>query len=130
MASSTTCAPCGTSSIPDASNETLASTVDNFIEAFFGSVQKTVVDGAVEWTLPCDLDEGLEGNPRADGEGLACYFLRLLQEGAASVNDGVLTLPSIAADPDPVVGYGQIYVKSGALYFQSPGGTITPLAPA
>jgi len=31
--------------------------------------------------LPCDLDVGLPGNPRLDGEGLACYFLRLFNDG-------------------------------------------------
>jgi hypothetical protein len=39
------------------------------------------VNGKVVWVLPCDLDVGLTNNPRADGEGLACYFLRLFADG-------------------------------------------------
>lgn len=42
---------------------------------------KTEVNGVVTWVLPCNLDIGLPANPRLDGEGLACYFLRLFNEG-------------------------------------------------
>ena len=59
----------------------MPSALDNFITHFFGLLQKTVVDGKVVWTLPCDLAVGLEGNPRLPGEGLACYFLRLFGQG-------------------------------------------------
>lgn len=48
---------------------------------FFGSVVKTEVDGEIVWSLPCSLDVGLQNNPRAADEGLACYFLRLFQDG-------------------------------------------------
>lgn len=61
--------------------ETLPSQIENFTKQFFGSVVKTEVNGVVTWTLPCDLDIGLENNPRLDGEGLACYFLRLFENG-------------------------------------------------
>lgn len=70
--------PCGTNS---AACETLPSALDNFIHHFFGSVIKTEVNGVVTWTLPCNLDIGLPGNPRSIEEGLACYFLRLFGEG-------------------------------------------------
>lgn len=75
------CDPCSACPPNTADCETLPSALQNFIDAFFGSVTKTEVDGVVTWVLPCNLDVGLPGNPRADGEGLACYFLRLFQDG-------------------------------------------------
>lgn len=78
----TTCTnPCGTSSINSAACETLPSQIENFTTHFFGSVEKSEVNGTVTWTLPCELEVGLENNPRQTGEGLACYFLRLFREG-------------------------------------------------
>lgn len=73
--------PCAASADNTAECETLPSQIQNFTDAFFGSVVKTEVDGEVVWTLPCSLDVGLPNNPRAEDEGLACYFLRLFQEG-------------------------------------------------
>lgn len=61
--------------------ETLPSQIENFTKQFFGTVVKTEVDGKVVWTLPCDLDTGLENNPRMADEGLACYFRRLFEQG-------------------------------------------------
>lgn len=72
------CAPCGTN-IPEC--ESLSSQVTNFTKQFFGEVVKTELNGVVSWSLPCSLDVGLDNNPRNDGEGLACYFLRLFDEG-------------------------------------------------
>lgn len=64
-----------------AANESLPSQLSNFIVQFFGELTKTESDGVVTWVLPCNLDVGLAGNPRATDEGLACYFLRLFQDG-------------------------------------------------
>lgn len=75
---SSNCAPCGTST-PEC--ESLSSQITNFTAQFFGEVVKTELNGAISWSLPCNLDVGLDNNPRNDGEGLACYFLRLFQEG-------------------------------------------------
>lgn len=61
--------------------ETLPSQIDNFEKQFFGVVTKTEVNGVVTWSLPCDLDTGLENNPRLPNEGLACYFKRLFEQG-------------------------------------------------
>lgn len=72
--------PCGPATI-DASKEPLASALDNFVASFYGAITKSVVNGAVVWTLPCNLDTGLPGNPRLSSEGLACYFLRLFADG-------------------------------------------------
>lgn len=77
----TECNPCPTCTPADAACECLPSALENFTKEFFGVVTKSVVDGAVVWALPCDLAVGLENNPRLDGEGLACYFLRLFGEG-------------------------------------------------
>lgn len=75
------CSPCADSETNTAACESLSSQINNFVTAFFGAVIKTEVDGAVEWSLPCSLDVGLENNPRGVDEGLACYFLRLFQDG-------------------------------------------------
>lgn len=61
--------------------ESLPSQIANFTAQFFGAVIKTEVNGNVVWSLPCNLDVGLPGNPRSADEGLACYFLRLFGDG-------------------------------------------------
>jgi hypothetical protein len=59
----------------------LPSQISNFTSQFFGEVIKTEVDGQVVWTLPCDLETGLTNNPRLPDEGVACYLLRLINQG-------------------------------------------------
>jgi hypothetical protein len=76
-----TCSPCTTCPPASADCESLPSQIENFSNQFFGEVTKSVVNGKVVWVLPCDLDVGLANNPRGDGEGLACYFLRLFADG-------------------------------------------------
>jgi hypothetical protein len=61
--------------------ESLPSQIQNFTTQFFGIVTKTEINGQVVWSLPCSLDVGLPANPRSQGEGLACYFLRLFADG-------------------------------------------------
>ena len=78
MSCSCNCNPCHCSTC-DSTNEPLASALNNFITAFFGSLTKTCVNGQVQWVLPCDLDFGLPSFPRNAGEGIACYFLRYVQ---------------------------------------------------
>lgn len=73
--------PCRTTILNTAACESLPSQIENFTKQFFGSVVKTEVNGVVSWSLPCNLDTGLPNNPRTVGEGLACYFLRLFDEG-------------------------------------------------
>lgn len=75
------CNPCGNPATNTPTCENLPSQIDNFTKQFFGEVTKTEVDGIVSWSLPCSLDVGLENNPRLEGEGLACYFLRLFDNG-------------------------------------------------
>lgn len=73
--------PCGTPCANTAACETLDSQIANFTIQFFGELVKTENNGEVTWSLPCNLDVGLENNPRGAAEGLACYFLRLFQDG-------------------------------------------------
>lgn len=73
--------PCRVTQTNTAACESLPSQISNFSDQFFGLVVKTEVDGVVTWTLPCSLDVGLPNNPRAAGEGLACYFLRMFLDG-------------------------------------------------
>lgn len=73
--------PCHVSQSNTATCESLPSQIQNFSDQFFGVVVKTEIDGVVSWSLPCNLDTGLPNNPRTAGEGLACYFLRLFEEG-------------------------------------------------
>jgi len=75
------CSPCTVCPENTENCETLPSALDNFTRQFFGQIERTVIDGKVTWVLPCNLDTGLPGNPRLDTEGLACYFLRLFNDG-------------------------------------------------
>jgi hypothetical protein len=138
----TPCDPCQTNT---ATCETLPSALDNFVRSFFGSVIKTEVDGVVTWTLPCNLDVGLTNNPRAADEGLACYFLRLFEEGlvgltgprgatgdsgadgnnAYTVTTSSFTVPTLAAPhvqftviPSATVYPGLVVFLPGAGWFE------------
>lgn len=75
------CNPCSTTIQNSAVAESLPSQIQNFSDQFFGTIVKTEIDGVVSWSLPCNLDVGLQNNPRAAGEGLACYLLRLIDDG-------------------------------------------------
>lgn len=77
--------PCQCSPANTAQCESLPSQIQNFTDQFFGVVVKTELNGEVTWSLPCGLDTGLPANPRAEGEGLACYFLRLFRDGIAGL---------------------------------------------
>lgn len=73
--------PCGVTRANTPECETLPSQIQNFTTQFFGEVTKVEIDGEVKWILPCNLETGLPANPRLTDEGLACYFLRLFQDG-------------------------------------------------
>ena len=73
--------PCRRGPRNSARCESLPSQIENFTTQFFGTVVKTEINGVVTWSLPCQLDVGLPGNPRGVDEGLACYFLRLFSDG-------------------------------------------------
>lgn len=75
------CRPCSPCTTPSAEAEPLQSALDNFILAAFGEIDKALVNGKVEWTLPCNLEIGLQNNPRLPEEGLFCYLIRLIGGG-------------------------------------------------
>jgi len=96
------CTQC-TPNTPD--SESLASAVGNFIYHFFGSLTKTVDStGNIIWALPCDLTTGIAGNPRITGEGLACYFKRLLEEGVVGKNGQNAFASTLFGVTQPAVG--------------------------
>jgi len=101
------CNPCSASAANTAECETLPSQISNFTKSFFGEVTKTELDGEVQWVLPCNLETGLENNPRAPDEGLACYFLRLFQDGILG-----LTGPTGAAGNDGADGFNAYTVTT------------------
>jgi hypothetical protein len=73
--------PCHTAEHNTVVCESLPSRLENFTKNFFGDVVRTEINGEIVWSLPCGLDVGLPGNPRGVDEGLACYFLRLFNDG-------------------------------------------------
>jgi len=129
--------PCGVSPANTAACESLPSQIANFTLQFFGTVVKTEFDGVVSWSLPCNLNIGLENNPRAVDEGLACYFLRLFQEGitgatgpqgepgepgtdgnnAYSVTLASFTQPTLGAPNVTVVGAANPSILEGLYVF-------------
>lgn len=94
------CDPCSTASPVNAGYETLSSALDNFIYNFYGTVTKTVVDGKVVWTLPCDLATGIPGYPRDPALGTACYFKELFVDFDSRITgvEGLVTAARVAAD--------------------------------
>lgn len=85
--------------------ESLPSALENFIAAFFGSVSKTTdSNGNIVWVLPCNLDAGISGYPRVDGEGLACYFARILGSEIQGLQGKDAFGTSTAAYVQPAVG--------------------------
>lgn len=101
--------PCAGEPVNTAEAELLPSQIDNFTRQFFGTVTKTMVDGQVVWILPCNLDVGLPNNPRANDEGLACYFLRLFLDGIVG-----LTGPAGATGPSGTNGRNAFTVVKAA----------------
>lgn len=115
--SSCSCNPCTCDDVCDPNNEPLASALNNFIASFFGSISKTCVDNQVQWILPCDLNTGLPGFGRRQGEGVACYLLRLfeylntLQAGISISDEGVVI--SDPANSINFVGDGVVATAAG-----------------
>lgn len=107
---STVCTPCGFNGVPDAANESVESALNNFIYHFFGTLTKQVSGGSVVWTLPCNLEDGIEGYPRVEGEGLACYMLGLMEDVLAGAGSGVPTSRTITGTKS-VTGGGDLTVN-------------------
>jgi hypothetical protein len=73
--------------------------INNLVNALYGQIQKTVTNGQVAWTLPCDPtnpNTQITNLPPIAGEGMLCYIIRGLQyaiNNAYPVTlDGVQTL--------------------------------------
>jgi hypothetical protein len=68
---------------PTISSESVPSLIDNLVYALYGTIEKSVSNGRVVWNIPCDPNNTTEifDQPRLDGEGLMCYFIRLANDG-------------------------------------------------
>lgn len=68
---------------PQISSESVPSLIDNLVYALYGTINKTITNGRVIWDVPCDPNNTTEifDQPRLDGEGLMCYFIRLANDG-------------------------------------------------
>lgn len=65
---------------PSISNESVPSLIDNLVSALYGTITKSVVNGRVQWNIPCDPSSKpstIMGYPRMAGEGLLCYIIRV-----------------------------------------------------
>lgn len=100
--------------------ESLPSRVENFTKNFFGDVVRTEVDGQVVWSLPCGLDVGLPANPRGLDEGLACYFLRLFNDGIVG-----LTGPAGENGQTGAAGHNAYTVTLAGFLTPAQGGSVT-----
>jgi hypothetical protein len=65
---------------PSISHESVPSQIDNLTLALFGQVTKSVEEGKIIWSIPCDpfSSATIQGVPRILGEGLLCYLLRVI----------------------------------------------------
>ncbi len=94
--------------------ESLESKLANFTDQFFGAVTKTdLLPKGVSWTLGCGLQDGLSVNPRGYGEGVSCYFLRLMF-------DEIQALRGIQGEPGIPGTNGGNAVSSVTLDFVQP----------
>ena len=73
---SNTCCP--DTPYPQVSPESVPSLISNLVNALYGEITKSVVNGRVVWNVPCDPNNTAEidGFPRLPDEGLLCYILR------------------------------------------------------
>lgn len=69
---------CPDTPYPQVSHESVPSLIDNLVNALYGEITKSVVDGRVVWNVPCDPNNTAEidGFPRLPDEGLLCYMIR------------------------------------------------------
>lgn len=87
---SSTCCP--DTPYPQVSHESVPSLIDNLVNALYGTINKTVVDGRVVWDIPCDPSDDpatIDGFPRLPGEGLLCYIIRYFDVLAPSLINAV-----------------------------------------
>ena len=65
---------------PSTSSESVPSLINNLTYSLYGQITKSVSNGQVVWTIPCDPNQtaSINGLTRNTGEGLLCYILRCL----------------------------------------------------
>lgn len=76
---------------PQVSPESVPSLISNLVNALYGEITKSVVDGRVVWDIPCDPNNTAEidGFPRLPDEGLLCYIIRYFDVLAPSLINAV-----------------------------------------
>jgi hypothetical protein len=76
---------------PTISPESVPSLISNLVNALYGEITKSVVDGRVVWNIPCDPNNTAEidGFPRLPDEGLLCYIIRYFDVLAPSLINAV-----------------------------------------
>lgn len=86
---SNTCCP--DTPYPQVSPESVPSLISNLVNALYGEITKSVVDGRVVWNVPCDPNNTAEidGFPRLPDEGLLCYIIRYFDVLAPSLINAV-----------------------------------------
>jgi hypothetical protein len=85
---------CPDTPYPQVSHESVPSLIDNLVNALYGAITKSVKSGRVIWNIPCDpstTPAEVSGIPRAQGEGLLCYIIRVLNEDVAVIANVVQT---------------------------------------
>jgi len=77
---------------PQVSPESVPSLISNLVNALYGEITKSVVDGRVVWNIPCDPADDpatIVDFPRLPGEGLLCYIIRYFDDLAPILLDVV-----------------------------------------
>lgn len=102
--STSSCNTCNPCCLPvpvcDATNEALASQLNNLLTFLIGTITKSCNDDdEVIWSLPCDLDgnEPITGYPKETGESILCYLLRVATAILASVSSSASSLAALTA---------------------------------
>lgn len=82
---------CPDTPYPQVSPESVPSLISNLVNALYGEITKSVVDGRVVWNIPCDPNNTAEidGFPRLPDEGLLCYIIRCFDVLAPSLINAV-----------------------------------------
>ena len=80
---------CPDTPYPQVSHESVPSLIDNLVNALYGEITKSVVDGRVVWNVPCDPNNTAEidGFPRLPDEGLLCYMIRYFNGPISGIGD-------------------------------------------
>jgi hypothetical protein len=85
---------------PILSHESVPSLIDNLTKALYGTITKSVSNGRIVWTIPCDPNNTASffGVPRNTGEGLLCYIIRSASAfvGSQPTQNGQITITAVS----------------------------------